>query len=70
MSFADEEHGLGRPGLFTRAQHLEALAWFRAQNGRRGALKELAARHGIASPCMAQMLRRAEKLESSMAESA
>lgn len=49
----------GRPSLFTREQHQQALDWFRAQHGRRGACADLARRYGITQSAMSSLLKRA-----------
>lgn len=54
---------IGRPSLFTREQHLQALDWYRAQNGRHGALTEIARRYGITLTAMRHLLNRAEHYE-------
>lgn len=62
MSFAGEPNRHGRPSLFTREQHLQALTWFRDQNVRKGALTELANRYGISVTGMTNLLKRAETI--------
>lgn len=57
------EPGYGRASMFTRQQHLDALAWVRAQNGRRGAKTELARRLGITTQATTTLLLRAQCLE-------
>lgn len=66
MKFAgddDTDDGRGRRSIFTREQHLQALEWFRAQNGRWGAKSELAHRFGIDPSSMRTLLKRAARVE-------
>lgn len=53
----------GRPLLFTREQHQEALDWYRPRKGEPGAFKALCARYGISSTGMRHLLKRAQKWE-------
>lgn len=59
MSFAGEHNPHGRPSMFTRAQHLQALAIRREGKS----IADIARRYGITPSGMQQLLRRAEQLE-------
>lgn len=59
MSFAGEPNRHGRSSLFTREQHLQALA----QRREGKTIAEIARRYGISHGGMTQLLRRAEQIE-------